>query len=41
MSPSRSLVQETDMEAICDHIRDVTSGGGTNMSAGLETAINL
>ncbi|ERG91817.1 MAG: hypothetical protein J07HQW1_01851 [Haloquadratum walsbyi J07HQW1] len=35
------LVGETDMEAICGHIRDVTSGGGTNMNAGLETAIDL
>jgi Ca-activated chloride channel family protein len=36
-----SLVAETDMHAIRGHIRDVTSGGGTNMSAGLETAIDL
>ena len=36
-----SLVGETDMDAIRDHIRDVSSGGGTNMSAGLETAIDL
>jgi Ca-activated chloride channel family protein len=36
-----SLVAETDMDAIRGHIRDVTSGGGTNMSAGLETAIDL
>jgi len=36
-----SLVEETDMDAIQGHIRDVTSGGGTNMSAGLETAIEL
>ncbi|WP_080505186.1 DUF5797 family protein [Halorubrum aethiopicum] len=36
-----SLVGETDMDAIRGHIRDVTAGGGTNMSAGLETAIDL
>lgn len=36
-----SLVGETDMDAIRGHIRDVTASGGTNMSAGLETAIEL
>jgi Ca-activated chloride channel family protein len=36
-----SLVGETNMDAIRGHIRDVTAGGGTNMSAGLETAIDL
>lgn len=36
-----SLVGETDMDAIRGHIRDVKAGGGTNMSAGLETAIDL
>jgi Ca-activated chloride channel family protein len=36
-----TLVGETDIDAIRSHIRDVTAGGGTNMSAGLETAIDL
>ncbi len=36
-----SLIGETDMDAIRGHIRDVTASGGTNMSAGLETAIDL
>lgn len=34
-------VSDTNMEAIRGHIRDVEAGGGTNMSAGLETAIDL
>ncbi|MFC6875421.1 DUF5797 family protein [Halobellus marinus] len=36
-----TLVGETEIDAIRGHIRDVTAGGGTNMSAGLETAIDL
>ena len=36
-----SRIEDTDMDAIRGHIRDVQAGGGTNMTAGLESAIDM
>ncbi len=36
-----NLVAETDMEAIEDHILDITAGGSTNMAAGMQVGTDL